>query len=878
MDLSTATTPQLRERANRIRRGPVEDPHWAFKLAKRLAALQWMEEARLLAQHIRDDRRFTLPEQIEVRQKEALWTSKNPDGPDDSKHDDALAILAGIGALAGGQGLAQTTDAETLGIAGGIWKRKWAIDGQRTSLEESLRFYERGAAQGIVRDNGYTAINAAFVSDLLAHLEAAPVPTAQARALRERVLAELLPVEEQPAYAEGPRRGDLRWFHETIAEAHFGLGQYEQAGARLRRIDWSRVDAWEVETTARQFAWLARLQDPQAGTPEDFQRSPAWRVLRECFGKDPTRGAASLFAGKLGVALSGGGFRASFFHIGVLAALAELDMLRHVEVLSCVSGGSILGAHYYLEVRKLLQERADGDITRAQYIELVERLARDFLAGVQQNIRTRAAANLRASLKMMLWPGYSRTNRLGELYEECLFARVQDQDAHGVQERRLRNLTVRPKDDEDCQPKYDNWRRTDKVPILILNAATLNTGHNWQFTATWMGEPASQIESRVDGNYRLRRMYLENEAPPAHRDIHIGQAVAASSCVPGLFTPLELRNLYPDITVRLVDGGVHDNQGVFGLLEQNCTVFIVSDASGQMSAIAQPTDATFPVLARSSSMAMARVRATEYRELESRQRSGRIKGLLFLHLKRELPVRDVDWVECDNPRQLTAEELRRDREELTSYGILKRVQEQIAGIRTDLDSFSDAEAYALMTSGCKMVRVQFAPAIQGFPTSALRHDWEFLRIADALDHKAGPEPTRMARLLAVANQTGFKIWHLVPALRWTALGLAIAVACGLLWTAWSLRDAPGASVARGIIGVVIVAAVLGALLRAVRYRKTVHQIALGAALTTLGGAAAWIHLRVFDPWFLARGRIGPPPGPTAARVPPGGTDAGESTR
>lgn len=31
---------------------------------------------------------------------------------------------------------------------------------------------------------------------------------------------------------------------------------------------------------------------------------------------------------KLGLALSGGGFRASLFHIGVLARLAERDLLR----------------------------------------------------------------------------------------------------------------------------------------------------------------------------------------------------------------------------------------------------------------------------------------------------------------------------------------------------------------------------------------------------------------------------------------------------------------------------------------------------------------------------------------------------------------------
>jgi hypothetical protein len=245
-------------------------------------------------------------------------------------------------------------------------------------------------------------------------------------------------------------------------------------------------------------------------------------VLRRVFGGNAAAGAGSLFAGKLGLALSGGGFRASLFHIGVLAALAERDMLRHVEVLSCVSGGSILGAHYYLEVRKLLQEKSDGEITRADYVALVERLARDFLAGVQENLRVRIGTNLLANLRMLFQPGYTTTTRLAQLYEQHLYARIDDD-----KERVLRKLVIRPKGDENCVPKYDNWQRASKVPILILNATALNTGHNWQFTASWMGEPPASIDSQVDGNYRLRRMYLD-DAPAPHRD-----AAGAARTVPG---------------------------------------------------------------------------------------------------------------------------------------------------------------------------------------------------------------------------------------------------------------------------------------------------------------------------------------------------------
>ena len=59
----------------------------------------------------------------------------------------------------------------------------------------------------------------------------------------------------------------------------------------------------------------------------------------------------------LGLGLSGGGFRASFFHLGVLARMAEMGMLRHVEVISTVSGGSIVGAAYYLGLKSLLESK-----------------------------------------------------------------------------------------------------------------------------------------------------------------------------------------------------------------------------------------------------------------------------------------------------------------------------------------------------------------------------------------------------------------------------------------------------------------------------------------------------------------------------------------
>jgi hypothetical protein len=190
---------------------------------------------------------------------------------------------------------------------------------------------------------------------------------------------------------------------------------------------------------------------------DEFAESQAGKALLSFLGDD-FAGLQTAFIGKVGLSLSGGGFRASLFHIGVLARLAELDMLKHVEAISCVSGGSIVGAHYYLELRKLLKTTLDKDIKQQDYVKLVERVQRSFLKGVQTNIRMRLLAEWTTNLKMIFLPGYTRTQRLGELYEENLYAEIQDGEQN--QPRYISELYILPLDNEkDVQfnPRSQNW-------------------------------------------------------------------------------------------------------------------------------------------------------------------------------------------------------------------------------------------------------------------------------------------------------------------------------------------------------------------------------------------------------------------------------------
>src|SRR5262245_3875403 len=84
---------------------------------------------------------------------------------------------------------------------------------------------------------------------------------------------------------------------------------------------------------ARQLAHLAHM----IAMRSEADAHQAFEVIQAGFSlSGEAREAICL--GRIGLSLSGGGFRAALFHIGVLARLAELDLLRHVEVISCVSG------------------------------------------------------------------------------------------------------------------------------------------------------------------------------------------------------------------------------------------------------------------------------------------------------------------------------------------------------------------------------------------------------------------------------------------------------------------------------------------------------------------------------------------------------------
>jgi len=331
------------------------------------------------------------------------------------------------------------------------------------------------------------------------------------------------------------------------------------------------------------------------------------------------------------------------------------------------------------------------------------------------------------------------------------------------------------------------------------------------------------------------------------QNIRLGDAVAASSCVPALFEPLPLSGLYPDITVRLVDGGVHDNQGSVGLIDQNCDVMLVSDASGQMSSIKQPDTGLFSVIFRSKSILEERVRIAQFHELDARRRSGLLKNLLFIHLKKELAVQPVDWDDCKEKSP------RAEKKPVTDYGINKRCQEALAAIRTDLDSFTNNEAHALMLSGYRMTEWYFPLSMPDWQDKGTtRIKWNFLRLTIPMGQQI--PATNLLKQLQVSSNIPFKVWRLLLTLKILAVGLGLGLCylCFLFWSVELYTLTLGAILTT--LAAVIINRVFGPWVwKLLNYRKTLKEIFIGVALLPLGWIAVRIHLLIFDWLYLKQG-------------------------
>lgn len=402
----------------------------------------------------------------------------------------------------------------------------------------------------------------------------------------------------------------------------------------------------------------------------------------------------------IGLALSGGGYRASLFHLGVMARLADEGLLKNLEVISTVSGGSIVGAFYY---KKLCEElRNNRQLTDRDYRELIERLIEEFLAIVQNDMRDRVLYRAGISRIIPEWIVKGLIS-LG-MGRKVFLERKPDLLLDSKLELVMRKLLFQSAVLSDLmEPPI---HQGNVKPELILNTSVLENGKPL-FLST---NPSSLLWHENERNHGIQAEDMMS--------MPISKAVAASACVPGLFNPIKIP--FRDDAVHGVDGGVLDNLGGHAIqsLRQEGMQVLLSDASKPLS-------------------------IESYDDVNSVKSFFRIQDI-FMDVIRELRLKDTEE---------TIVQMRKD-----IPGIDPKVRKLAMNMRTDLNSFSEVEASSLMyigyyACGQEMDKFREHYVVGMEPGEKSSEDWLFMQIRSYMET---PTPEYLA-LMGQKEQTRFPV-------------------------------------------------------------------------------------------------------------------------
>jgi NTE family protein len=277
-----------------------------------------------------------------------------------------------------------------------------------------------------------------------------------------------------------------------------------------------------------------------------------------------------------GLCLSGGGYRAMVFHVGVLWRLYEARRLKSLKRISSVSGGSITSACLGLAWKELSFDPG--------------KLKADFVPQVVEPIRKLAGHTLDANAVLggVFLPG-TIADRVAASYSKHVFG----------------DATLQSLPDE---------------PRFVINATNVQSGALWRFSKPYMGD------------YRVGRI--------ANPTLPVAIAVGASSAFPPVLSPvtieLDPKAFIPnsgedlqkdpyDSRVILTDGGVYDNLGLETVWKRYDTV-LVSDGGGKMQPEPEPHEDWARHAYRVLDLVDNQVRSLRKRQIVGAFKAGARKG------------------------------------------------------------------------------------------------------------------------------------------------------------------------------------------------------------------------------------------------------------
>ncbi len=341
---------------------------------------------------------------------------------------------------------------------------------------------------------------------------------------------------------------------------------------------------------------------------------------------------------KIGLALSGGGFRASLYHLGLVRFLRDAGILPQVTHITSVSGGSIFAAHLVLNWGRYNGSASEFDAAAAE-----------FLSVVQLDVRNRITRRFPLAfpwrwLRRVIGLSNRKLTRTGLLemhYEKFLYGDV--------------SLFELP-----------------EKPQLHILATNVSEGCLCSFNRNGL----LMVRRHAGHTFRIDPVQVGLAT--------VAMAVTASSAFPGFFPPLELTAA--DVGAKsgefgrqaYTDGGVFDNLGVrmFRCLEpvlladqSELDGVLVSDVGKRIEVQASGAGGLIRTALRATDILMDRVWQLENETFKD------TPGFVFARIN--------DVVEhAEDPTALHPE-----------------IQRQVANIRTDIDRFSPLEISSLIQHG-----------------------------------------------------------------------------------------------------------------------------------------------------------------------------------
>jgi NTE family protein len=275
----------------------------------------------------------------------------------------------------------------------------------------------------------------------------------------------------------------------------------------------------------------------------------------------------------IGLALSGGGFRAAAFHLGVFRKLESMGLLWKLDLLTCVSGGSIAGAFLAANWGKP-----------------------DTLDRLENYLRTRSIA-VSSVIGGLLDPFDSRLDKLASSYDKDLY----------------KGLTL---------------SKLADGPRLYLNSTNLATGNMFFFVAgggksAEMGEHQLGVVAAAD--FPLCKAVAASSAfPPVFPPLRIG--VDNYEFAEGEYVTLTDGGVYDNLGVN----------PLLLQARNELDYAFVSDGGKPFENNERPTESGAAVLYESINILMEQVRGLQFKRLELAHQSGKGPKPLWFSIDSQL--------------------------------------------------------------------------------------------------------------------------------------------------------------------------------------------------------------------------------------------------